>query len=303
MNLFYLILFNIGISLSFVANAESDVLSWSELPRSEMRVLVDRADELLGGTRTDDNKSKSTLRLTTEDQISRTQKSDPHLALKYTIKLGILTQWQNNVRNWFKRKWHKPKHESELIQKIETEKKTDIEKSKLESKPEADPWRFSLEKHAHVSRHPSLSAYARISKDVEGERILSTFFSSAGWSLKNKWAAQASTTSHTRLSLKATASFSNSVQWWISEKHFSTSHGPAVSYLLSPDQAINFGLSMNTAVVDKAWGAESYVISLSYHAETLKNNLFFSATTYLAFAKAEHFLGDPGVSASLEMVF
>ncbi len=73
--------------------------------RSAMRWTVDHVDELLGGTRTDDNKSESTLHLTFQDGVNRFEPPDPQLNIRYLLKLGILTRWQNELQSWFDRKW------------------------------------------------------------------------------------------------------------------------------------------------------------------------------------------------------
>ncbi|MCB0351263.1 MAG: hypothetical protein KDD38_08780 [Bdellovibrionales bacterium] len=69
--------------------------------RTELRAIVDDIDELIGGTRSDDNRSSSTLRLKATDASSKyTPDEPPSFDINITLKLGKVEAWKDDIKNW-----------------------------------------------------------------------------------------------------------------------------------------------------------------------------------------------------------
>src|SRR4051812_42153872 len=93
--------------------AFGEALEWRDEPKSEMRRVVDRVDELLGGTRTDDSRTSSTLRFRASGESSRFTGAHAEFATRFNLKLGVLQQWQERFNRWLYKDEEKLKRELE----------------------------------------------------------------------------------------------------------------------------------------------------------------------------------------------
>lgn len=290
-----------------LAHADADDLeNLSDEPKTYMRALVDRADELLGGTRTDDNRTHSTLRLTGSDQESRFERSDPEFNVRFTLKLGVLQRWQKALQKWFHREVKDVENDiySSPDKTPSTGSKYKAYATQNETRAEKDPWRFSLEKHFTLALHPGFWLHARVRKDLETGSLVNSFSTEVGWSLANKWESLATLVSSTQLASRWIFSFANQIQWRISDRVFSTSHGPNLSYIPGSNQVATLGCGIGTSVVDrKTWFADSYSINAGYRIEAWKDWIYSSVNPFLNFARSQRFRGDSGVNVSMELVF
>jgi hypothetical protein len=264
---------------------------------SALRWIADRSDQLLGGTRTDDNRSRSTLRLGARDHVSHDQPSDPRFHARFALKVGILERWQNEAHAWFKNLWHRSHHSNEDADAAKVSPK---EKSTAE--PPKDPWRFTFDKHLAIHRKPDARAHARVSKDYETAHLLHSFSAQAGWGLRSKWQAFSNYSISRHLGTRWLAGFNNGVQWHISEKLVTTSHGPGLSFLPDRNQIVNFSAGLATGAAHGNWSAQGYSVAALYR-RVWREWIFLEVNTSLGFARTQRFRGDPGVGAALEVVF
>lgn len=294
-------------------SAGAAAMDLRDQPKTELRQATDKVDELLGGSRTDDIRSKSTLRLSGTERIARDQASESKFNIKFNLKLGVLQRWQKELQNWFNGQVKKVETEVEDEFRSSSRKSTIAPTSERDGRDSAKPtpsissppdsWHFSLEKHFSVKRRPDYWIHGRLRKDVETKHVFHSFSAEAGYSRSQKWESQMSLGSTIHLAPLWTLSFANNVEYLISEKSFGTSHGPSLSYLPGHNQVATLSAGVATAVKDHVWFSESYSISLGYRIRAWKDWVFFSANPYLAFAKSEHFRGSPGADLSAEMVF
>jgi hypothetical protein len=297
----------VGLLLSVPAVAEEVT---RDPVRKEMRWLVDRSDELLGGDRTDDNRSKSTLRLQATDHVSHDHPSDPKFHAHFNAKLGVIERWQREANQWFRDLYigwfdkikDKLKHEAAKIQTDASGSGGEAAKS-APLPPEKDPWRFSLDKHVTVSRHPEFRAHAQARKDYESRYVLNSLAFTGGWSWHHRWQMSASHAISGHLFSSWTWSFGNQASWSINDKKFGTSHGPSLSYLISSTQVLNFAAGVSTSLDKSNWSAQGYSISAVYRQQAFKEWLFLEVNSSLNFAREQHFGGDPGVGGKVEVVF
>lgn len=278
--------------------------------KSETRYWTDKADELIGGTRTDDNRDSSTVRLRATDQASRDIRlSTPELHVGLSVKFGKIEAWQDESNRWIKNKVNKLKGEieSDWSHQTVTETKSPSTTTTKEDLPRPraptkDPWRFTSEKHLTIAKNPQFWLRLRERKDMEWSKLISTFFIEAGWSTKNLWESNSGFTTSISFAPRWVLAFGNQVHYGISAKDFTTSHGPSLSYIPGARQIINLSLGMGTAIENKIWAAESYSVTAAYRTSAWRDWFSVSINPFLTFSRASRFYGDPGVSISLEAI-
>lgn len=288
--------------------------AWADPPIeagvSEMRRLVDSVDELIGGTRADDNRSYSTLRLSSNWENRRSQTPEPpHLHAKFALKLGKLKDWQNDIQSWADRRIDilsaKVRAEEQALFGGPARSSREEERSSNAGPagpPEKDPWRFTLEPHVVWSAHPAFRVGARLRKDFEYSRVIHSFSPEVAWSTKQRWDTTGTLTSSSRLAEHWMVSFSNSVNWGWSEKVFVTAHGPSMAYLLGTRQVFTLGCGTTTSVEDHVWFARSYAINSGYRLAAWHERFFTSVNPFIEYQKSRRFESDPGISVSIEIV-
>lgn len=283
------------------SSAWGDPAAKEGLAKSEMRYLVDSVDDVIGGSRADDNRSYSTLRVKSNWENRHSQvPGPPRIHANLALKLGKLTDWQNDIQEWF---------QSHLDRVTELWKKTEgqttnkaIEEKKVEP-PQVDPWRFTFEPHAAWSLpEPLFSFTARVRKDFQYPLVLHSFSPTVGWSTRQRWETAISLTSSSQLATHFMGSFLNSVNWAWNEKTFSAAQGPSFSYLLSSHQVLSLGATVGSSIEHKVLFAQSYNISAGYRLTAFHDKVFIFVNPFLDYQKSRHFGSDPGIAFSVEIV-
>ena len=256
--------------------------------------MADRIDLLLGGKRTDDNKSESTLRLTLAEKISERHTPEFSMDAGFILKLETLDRMQSRVQNWFDKQW----------QDLE-DGTADLKSSQNGSRSARtkDPWRFSVDKHLSLGSQISFQIYPRLRKDIEMQYLLHTFLIQAGWSIRDQWDSQATWVSSVKARQSLLITWTNSWRWKITDRQMSTTHGPGFSYLISDRQALTGLAALNTDISTRSWGTDSYIVSVTYRFAALKEWLFISINPFVNFLRTERFYRDFGFTLSTEMVF
>lgn len=269
--------------------------------KSDLRYVVDRVDELLGGKRTDDNKSRSTLRLTASEQIADRQIPQFAFDVGFIMKLQTITGWQDDLQNWFRRQWRNiegPTSNSKKAAEV-----TATAKSDRSVQPERDPWRFSLDKHLTVARKMGLQIYPRLRKDFETKYLVNTLLLQAGWSIRDQWDSQITWVTSVKTHRRFLINWANTLRWQITNQIMSTSHGPGFSYLISERQVLTGLASVNTGISRHSWGVESYSGTVTYRLAAIQEWFFVSTNPYISFLRTEQFHRDLGFTISMEAVF
>lgn len=280
--------------------------AWLTPEQTEMRSLIDWADETLGGTRADDNKSTSTLRLTGSDVFEHGFKSQPHFSSRFTLKLGVLERWQEEVNQEVKTEIKKVKEE--LLHKGKAEiSHLEGEDGAIQKKVTApikrkDPWRFSLEKRIDVARKPDLSFGARVRRDFESRNFLTTFAAQAGWSWRSLWNGSAELVVHRQLAKRWTTNFSNNLTWQISKRDANSSHAINFVWLPKDHQVVVLSAGMGRSVTQHAWQPVDFNLAATYRLQTWRNRFFLTASPSLVFPKAKAYKGHEAISLAVELV-
>ncbi|MBX3020555.1 MAG: hypothetical protein KF799_02665 [Bdellovibrionales bacterium] len=298
----------LALSGSLPLQAQVSPLQVRDDGQSDLRYLVDRLDELAGGTRTDDNRNSSSLRFTFADRTSRFSRAHASLDVRFAMKLGLLLQWQKEIQNWSNRLIEReerkifPQEARKRMAQIEQET-SDLSTPAQPTREEKDPWRFTLEKHFVAAIHPSLWVHARVSKDLETGKLLHNFSAQFGWSLDDLWQARTGLVSHMMLAPKWAFAFSNHVDYLISDRRFTVSQGPTLSYLPTDNQSFSLSAGVGSEVVDKVYAAQGYGLTLGYNLDAWKQWVIVGVNTAVGWARATRFAPDPGVGGSVQVVF
>ncbi|MGE0634393.1 MAG: hypothetical protein AB7O96_18400 [Pseudobdellovibrionaceae bacterium] len=272
-----------------------------------MRLLADHLDELIGGDRSDDHKSTSTLRLQGTEDYSRFNRHAPSFSAKFNLKLGQVTEWQRESQDWLQRKWDRIKEDLTAPHQDQSgpAHQADTKAAHPDSHDtQKDPWHFTLEKHISARHLTNFSVGGRLRKDFERKKILYSFSSEVDWSYRDQWQTAASLSHSWQWTPSLLLSFSNEIAWQISQGTSRLSHGLSLSYLLADSQAvvISVGISSLNLHPRNGWRLISSSLNASYHHEIWNDWVYLRALGYLSFEHEHRFEGNPGVNLSLEMV-
>jgi hypothetical protein len=271
-----------------------------DYPRSQLRNLADQIDQLFGTERDDENKSESTLRLIANNKWNEGSPNETEFDARFMLKLATLQRWEKSVQDWINERMLHLKNKLAPANADQTGQEV-LEPGGTNAKP--DPWRFTIEHKVKIALQNQYEAQAILSRDFEGHVFLHHFESNLGWSIENLWDAQSRVISKRSLSEKLLFQFSNSASWQISQKTFSTSHGPSLTYMLASNQAVSISLNLAASVIGRVWAAQTYAIATSYRLQAYGDWIFFSFNPYLAYARENRFYRNPGFTANLEFVF
>lgn len=265
--------------------------------QQDLQWFANEVDSILGGTRTDDRKSTSTLRFSASESTSRFAKQhDPHLGVRFILKLAVLNQWRQELRGWWRDKIKKTSPTGPETTKTGGERAAEKEVN-------PDDWQFSIDKRFILARRVNYWFHLRVRKDFHWASWLHTFATEAGWSRSQKWRSYLTTGSTRKLTQRLGLGWNNVLTWAMSEKSFSTSHGPALSYLFPHRGVLVGSLALDTAIVDRAWGTSAYAAATQYRLEVKRDGFYVALGGSLSFAREHHFAGDPGATANIEVLF
>ena len=265
--------------------------------RSDLRLLTDRVDEMLGGSRADDLRSTSTLRISTMGQTSRLDHEiKPELHARFALKLGAIETWENDAKQWITDRTRKVIHASPRSE-AEFAPGTTTKESAIKNS-----WRFTFEPHFRMKHRPQVSAAARVRREFEWTKWNHSFATNVSWANEPLWTSGVELTSSTRLSGDVRFAFVNETEWAISREHVTTTHGPEVAALFGESQAATLSATFTASDASGPWYAEAYTLRSTYRRSNERQWFFFSVSPFLSYARIHHFSGDPGVSASFEIV-
>lgn len=275
---------------------ESDV-------KSDLRSIADRVDRLLGGRRTDDNRSESTLRLSAGGQVAAHQKPDHSFGANFNLKLATLQRWQRQAQTWAQKEWHS--FEQDLSDPPPRDSgsptKTPSQSTSLKPPPK-DPWRFSVDKRISVGRTLRLGAWTRARKDWETQQVLYSFYQQFGWSMSDRWQSTTGLSLHLQNHSRLLTTWINALSYSPGQGEAITVTGPQLSYLLHAKHAITSSVTVSSRWAQHRYGISSYDGVIGYRFNTLDNWLFTSLTGFATAARATEFRVDPGVAVLVEAI-
>lgn len=287
------------------------VQSLHQQVQSNLQWLANTADWLLGGTRADDVRNRSTLRIHTDFRVREYARPDHGFHVQWVNKIGVLERWKVRAQGWLR------DEERKVEGYVESKVKGSVDSSKGEvattepslnpSQGVVNPWHFNLDKKVRIHQPKTVSASirARIRRDLEEGQWLYSLSSGLGWSSPKIWEAQLSADIYRHLAQSWLLTIGNSISYDLNHSLLSTSHGPTVSRILSHYQAVSIGATISTAAreFNHRWQVSGYAIPLVYRTEFTRTGLFASLSPALSFVRANNFRGEASILLSLQQVF
>lgn len=275
---------------------ERDLLTRSrDLISFRLVRLADRFDSFFGETRADDEINKSSIRIS-HARILRMEKGPLE---ETNVRINLRLKNLENIFRFNVSVQSKDSKKTETVPETETpalatRSVEDIQK---------EPWRFRMDAGLNASIPPNVFARARLRKNWNSPVVIQRFAQELTWSSQQGW-LQTTTLFHDKqLSKISLLRFTNEQNWQITEKSFSTSHGPSVLQTLTDDDALSYNLRLQTTVLDSVWANSNYQIGIFYRRNLKDFWLFGEIGPAIDFPRLERFRRAPSILFRLETFF
>jgi hypothetical protein len=144
---------------------------------------------------------------------------------------------------------------------------------------------------------------ARLRKNWNWPWIIQRFTQELTWSSELGWIQTTALFHDKQLSKISLLRFTNEQNWQISEKTFSTTHGPSILQNLTENDALSFNLSVQTTVIESIWANSNYQVGVFYRRNLKDFWLFAEIGPAIDFSRAERFRRAPSILFRLETFF
>lgn len=163
---------------------------------------------------------------------------------------------------------------------------------------------FNADANVNASIHPSITLRARLRKSKETGVVIHRFVQEETWvSTRDGFRHRTTLTSDYSFDPLLLLRFTNNVDWRISQKNFSTSHGPALLHRLSDWDAMSYSFTMSTVVDDGVWYVSNFQLAPNYRRNLYRDLLYMDITPGISFPKQWSFRRTPFIFVGLEMLF
>lgn len=252
--------------------------------------LANRLDSLFGEQRADDELNRSSIRVTYDYRLRMEKKPLNDTQLRFNLRLPNLEKmFRFSVR----------KNEANEAAITPKEKRAQAKKEELEEK---EPWRFRSDVGLNVAYPPIVFARSRLRKNWRWTWLVQRFETGLSW-FSDQGVIQEVTLFHDHaLADDLLLRFSNEQNWLITDKNFSTNHGPSIIQDITDNDAISYNLRMNTRV-DEAWYVNNYTVGVAYRRNIKGQWLFAEVGPTIDFPKKESFRRAPSILFQLETLF
>ncbi|MFP5491834.1 MAG: hypothetical protein ACLGG0_10040 [Bacteriovoracia bacterium] len=252
--------------------------------------LANRLDSLFGEQRADDELNRSSIRLTYDYRVRMEKKPLSDSQVRFNLRLPNLEKmFRFSVRK------NEPTETS-------TTPKEKIAREKKEEQEEKEPWRFRSDVGLNVAYPPIVFARSRLRKNWRWSWLVQRFETELAW-FSDQGVTQEITLFHDHaLADDLLFRLSNEQNWLITDKNFSTNHGPSIIQDITDNDAISYNLRMSTRV-DEAWYVNNYSVGVAYRRNLKGQWLFAEVGPTLDFPKRESFRRAPSILFQLETLF
>ena len=169
-------------------------------------------------------------------------------------------------------------------------------------KPDTD-WLFRSDLGVNVSLAPRVLARSRLRKTVQAGTVINRFVLEGTWASNEGFNQLMELANDHTINDTTLLRFSNNQRWQISDKVFTTSHGPSILKRVSDKEAIAYGYSASSVVVSKSWYLANHSLYITYRRNLYHNWIFFDTTTGLDFPKEWSFRRTPFINFQIEALF
>ncbi len=253
--------------------------------------VANRLDSFFGTQRADDELNRSQIRLIYAYTIHEAR---PKGDFGFRVNLRL-----QNLEDFGKRTF-----ESLMGW---TTKKTPAEKAKAiaeEKKKLEDPnrWLFRQDVGVIASVPPRVFYRTRLRKTWEGQRMIHRYVEELGWYSDQQWLNQSSFESDRAISTSHLFRLYHEKNWAITDKEFTTSHGPSIIHKISESDALSYNARAHTRIKGP-WYLNGYTLSVGYRRRLRGNWLYGDVTPALDFPKETSFRRAPSILFRVEIMF
>lgn len=266
--------------------------------------ILDRIDDFVGNSvndvandfdrffateRADDELGRSRLRIRESYRVQERTNGVNDVQFRFNLKLPYLQQRIKYQLNQEKKK--KPK---EKDGRVETVEETRVNEN----------WLFNADSGVNASFNPSIRVRGRIRKSKDAGFLIHRFVQEVTWiSTSDGFRHLTTLDSDRSISDDLLFRFNNTVDLRITNKDFSTSHGPNLFQRLSDHEALSYNAGLGTTVINGIWFLSGYTVSVNYRRNIYKDIAYVDFQPGLEFPKVWSFRRTPFIFAQLELLF
>jgi hypothetical protein len=257
--------------------------------------LANDFDEFFATERADDELGRSRFRLRYNYRVEERALPDDDVRISFNLKLPQLEKKFKIDDDKKKKKNGKP----------ETEAERKAREAEYKSRHVVDKrWLFNATGNLNASIHPSVTVQGRLRKSMETGTLIHRFVQEATWrSNRDGFRHRTNLTTDHSFDQRLLFRFTNDIDWKISQKDFSTTHGPAFLHRVSDWSALSYSVNMGTTVQGGIWYVSSYTAAPTYRRNLYRDLLYVDLTAGLLFPKIWSFRRTPFANVQLEMLF
>lgn len=276
--------------------------------------LANTLDSFFGEKRADDESNKSTLRLVHSFYNSESGHHDSESELRLNLRLQNLEEigerWQQQFVEFLGQADDKIEGQFESSTVGGTvgsssdgvKGSTDM-KSKSRARAAIKKWNINWENRVGYRKSIDLFSTLRARRNFQGSLFTHRFYQEMGWSTVNEWQAVTSYNSDLELNKDWLFRWVNEFNWQMTNRQFSTSHGPSFYQHIDNSNSISYNARFLSAVVGSALYGDGYNVGLSYRRQFSLKWLFMEITPQAAFPRVQNFRRDLNLNIQLEAVF
>lgn len=255
--------------------------------------VANRLDSFFGTERADDELNRSQVRILYNYRISEGAPKDD---FRFRINLRL-----QNLEDFGKENLDKVK---DWASKKTSTQNTESGENKTEQQKRDDPhrWLFRQDIGVIASVPPRFFYRTRLRKTWQGPHMVHRFVEELGWSSADHWLDRTTFESDRALSESVLFRLFHEKNWAITDREFTTSHGPSIIHRISDSDAFSYN-ARALSRIKGPWYLDGYSLSIAYRRRLRGNWLYGDVTPALDFPKAASFRRTPSILFRVEILF
>ncbi len=280
-----------GLTSPAEEREEKDILvleKAKELFGLKANLVADRLDSFFATERADDEFGRSRIRVRSQFMLRDGSKSD------------LINQYRINLRL--------PSLEEKFRFKFQDQKKDasqTTEQGTSENKiPQNKKWFFNSDIGVSMAIPPKLITRARLRRNFNSDIFTHRFYEQLTY-ITDESGLVEDTGFDTDYVFNSDLIFRfvNFKRWQVLKKDFNTNHGPTLIHRISDNEALNYGVTGQTTIIDGTWYLQNYRLAINYRRNLYKQWMYFDVIPGLDFPKIRSFKRTPFILFQLELLF
>ena len=282
---------------------ESSSSEVNQAVRTELHRLANTLDWVLGGTRADDIRNDSTLRLMGSSTLHQHHKPEFGSGVRLNTQIGTLERWRDRVTKWFEAEEKAGEEEIESWFGATPSKANSHHRHESE---ETGPkvWSFGLDKRIHYAKERLGGMVAgRVRADVLlGNTVLSPAVE-LGWDSKTLWRSTILMDYYIHLHDKTILVLGGSSTYHFLHHNFTYFTHANLGFIPDPKQVFTLGVKAAWNPPTPLRSQEIVEPSFMYRTEAFTRGLFLGLASSILFPSREQFRPFFSATISVEKMF